>query len=401
MRIGMILDLDFPPDMRVENEATTLVNNGHDVYILCYDYHNNLPKSDKYKGINIHRIVKTKKWANRGRGLINTPLDYYSTFWASNIKSFIIENNVDILHIHDLYLVGAGLKVRQKFHIPLVADLHENYVEGLKHYKFANTFPGKYIISIPKWEKREIEWCRSADHLITVIDEAINRYQNLGIPDEKIHVAANYVNIEELLSLPIDAKIKEKYNNHFVIMYVGGFDIHRGLESVISALPMILKYCNNLKLVLVGYGRNYTDLSAMVNNLGVEKYVDFAGYQPVKNLPSYISASDICLIPHLKTGHTDNTIPHKLFHYMLFKKPVVASNCNPIERIINETNCGRIYPSMNSVKLAEVIYELFSDPILRSRLGQNGKLAVLQKYNWNEAAKNLIQLYKDFDSDKI
>ncbi|HET54118.1 MAG TPA: glycosyltransferase family 1 protein [Ignavibacteria bacterium] len=393
MRIGMVLDKRFPPDARVENEAVTLVKNNHEVFLLCYDFRNSLPKIEIYKGIKILRIAKTKKWANRGRGLINTPFDYYSRFWELNISYYVKENTIDVLHIHDLYLLGAGLKSQQKSKIPIIADLHENYVEGLKHYKFANTFPGKYIISIPKWEKREIEWCQSADHIITVIDEAANRYQNLGIQNNKIHVVANYVNINEVLSFPIDPSIKNNYRKYFVITYVGGFDTHRGLESIIRAIPLIVDYCKNLKLVLVGYGRNYTDLTKLVKSINVQQYVDFIGYQPAKNLPSYISASDICLIPHLKTIHTDNTIPHKLFHYMLFQKPVVASNCNPIERIIKETNCGKIYPSMNSVEFAKSIHALFADPELRSTLGRNGKIAVYKKYNWEQTSKTLLKLY--------
>ena len=81
----------------------------------------------------------------------------------------------------------------------------------------------------------------------------------------------------------------------------------------------------------------------MAQELSVSNYVVFEGFQPQEKIPSYIIASSIGLIPHLKTAHTDNTIPHKLFHYMLMNKPVVAANCNPIERILNESNAGLIY----------------------------------------------------------
>jgi glycosyltransferase involved in cell wall biosynthesis len=291
------------------------------------------------------------------------------------------------------------LRANRKLKLPLIADLHENYVEGLKHYKFANTFPGKYIISISKWEKKEREWCRKADHLITVIDEAVNRYKNIGIPTEKIHVVANYVNTVEFLSNPVDPAVAQKYQNDFVLMYIGGFDIHRGLETAVRAMPIVLKKYSQAKLVLVGRGRNQGDLKQLAVKLNIYNNVVFESFQPSEKLPSYISASDICLIPHLKTVHTDNTIPHKLFHYMLLEKPVVATNCNPIQRIIEETKCGLIYENKNSYHMADAVIKLYNNQSLRQQMGTNGRKAVLGKYNWEKTSGNLIEMYKMIGED--
>jgi glycosyltransferase involved in cell wall biosynthesis len=126
--------------------------------------------------------------------------------------------------------------------------------------------------------------------------------------------------------------------------------------------------------------------------LQIEKYISFEGWQPHKLLPSYIQASDVCIIPHLKTGHTDNTIPHKLFQYMLLKKPVLASNCKPIERIISETKCGLIYKSNDADDLAQKAVEIFNQSEI-NKIGENGFNAVITKYNWKETSKNLIDLY--------
>jgi len=399
----MILDLDFPPDMRVENEATALIQNDYEVFLLCLDYDNSLSKKEIYKGVHLNRIYKTKKLANRGRGLINTPFNYYTYFWAKQIVKFAKENCIQILHIHDLYMLGAGLIANRKLQLPLIADLHENYVEGLKHYRFANSFPGNILISIPKWAGKEVEWCNKADYLITVIEEAVERYKSIGIPEKKITVVANYVNQDEFLS-PIksgtkdNSEILNKFKDKFVVTYIGGFDIHRGIESVVKAMPKIIKECPNLQLVLVGNGKNLKALVRLSQDLKVDKYISFEGWQPPANLPFFIKASDICLIPHLKTVHTDNTIPHKLFHYMLLEKPVVATNCNPIERIINETECGLIYESNDSNGLAECIIKLNKNSKLRKEFGLNGEKAVIEKCNWENASRNLIKLYAKIEN---
>ena len=38
MKVGMILDAPFPPDLRVEKEALTLVGQGHEVILFCLSY---------------------------------------------------------------------------------------------------------------------------------------------------------------------------------------------------------------------------------------------------------------------------------------------------------------------------------------------------------------------------
>ena len=79
---------------------------------------------------------------------------------------------------------------------------------------------------------------------------------------------------------------------------------------------------------------------------------------------------------------------------MIFEKPVVASNCTPIERIINETGAGLTYNSNDENDLASKVIMLYNDPQLRNELGLKGKEAALEKYNWDKAALNLIDVYK-------
>ncbi len=400
MKIGMILDQVFPPDIRVENEGITLAQHGFSVDILCFSYQKDKIKNELFKGIKIHRIYKNKKWVKRGRALINTKFDYYTPFWARQIKKFIRENSIDSLHVHDLYLLGAAFKANETIGIKIIADLHENYVDGLRNYRFANTFPGNILISQKKWIKKEKEWCLRADHLITVIEEAVDRYIKLGLPREKITVVPNYVNIDRFLDTEDDTVKINQLQKKFVALYIGSFDLHRGLESVIMAVPKIIKEIPDFFLVLVGSGRNLNQLKILARNLKISENIAFEGYQPSKTLPSYLKGSSVCLIPHLKTTHTDNTIPHKLFHYMLLKKPVIVSDCDPLVRIVKESDCGLVYQSNQPDKLAACIHHLYHDQPLRQKMGENGYNAVIEKYNWKIGQNNMVKLYKDI-ADKL
>ncbi len=395
----MILDKEFYGDMRVENEVMALTKAGFNVFVYSFSY-NGKDSVENFHSAAIVKFSVSKKIIWKLRGLTNTIFNFYPTYLTNLFKKRIKNDNINVLHIHDLFLLPVGLKLKKIFpEIKLVGDLHENYVEGLKYYKFANTFPGNILISIPKWEKSEIEWCKKYDHIITVIDEAVERYAKLGVPKNKINVVANYVNSNSFLETNKNSSI-EKKESAFSALYIGGFDIHRGLESVVKAIPKIIEEIPNFKLILVGRGRNEQDLKNIAEKLNVSKHISFEGFQKPKFLPKYIKSADVCLIPHLKTVHTDNTIPHKLFHYMILGKPVLASNCNPIERIIKDAKAGLIYRSNNEKDFAEKFLELYKNPQSLIEMGENGIEAVKTKYNWEQTSENLINLYKKIDRKK-
>lgn len=394
-RIGMILDQDFPPDIRVENEAISLIGAGYDVYLLCYNYTSDTIIETDFKGIHLVKIPLSKKWAYRNRALVNTILDWFTPYWKLKIKSFIKNYQIDILHIHDLYLLGAALAVKKIIDIPIVSDLHENYVDGLEHYRFSATFPGNILISINHWRKKERKWVNRADMLITVIEEAVDRYHSLGVPREKIFAVPNYVKVDSFLGTrELDDTIIKKFLGKKVILYVGGFDKHRGLESVIKAMPKIMASAPDTLLVLVGAGSITDDLHQLTIEHSVSESVIFEGYQPLAILPSYIRAATLGLIPHLKTTHTDNTIPHKLFHYMIMGKPTIATDCNPLVRIIKNSNCGKIFRSNDSDDFAEKVLSLLSNEEQLAMMGANAQSALYESYTWQRAEKTLIQAYQ-------
>ena len=58
MKIGMVLDAEFPPDPRVENEAISLVKAGFDVFLFCLSYQTS--NQENYKGIEVRRYQSSK-----------------------------------------------------------------------------------------------------------------------------------------------------------------------------------------------------------------------------------------------------------------------------------------------------------------------------------------------------
>ena len=78
---------------------------------------------------------------------------------------------------------------------------------------------------------------------------------------------------------------------------------------------------------------------------------------------------------------------------MMLGKPVIVSSTKPMMRVVNDAKCGLIFEVQNPQSLAETIIQ-FQDEQMCKRLGENGKRAVHDRYNWQSTVKALLQLYR-------
>lgn len=398
MRILMVLDHPFPPDARVSNEAESLLEAGFEVVVLAISP-DERPARERMGGLEIIRDRLHKELRNKMRGLAGT-VPFLSWYVAWRVGQCYRERPFDAIHAHDLYLFGGALRAGRRLNVPVVGDLHENWVEALKHYAWSSRFPGRFLVSIPRWERLERRWVNAVDRLVVVIEEAAERNVALGVPPARIAVVPNTIKRSVFAGYGEEPAIAERIRSPFTITYTGGFDLHRGLSSVIEALPRVLERIEGARLVLVGEGRIRSELEELAARLGVRDHVLFEGWQPEALLKSYILGSDACLVPHLKTVHTDNTIPHKLFHYMYFGRPVVVSNCRPLERIVGETGAGVVFEAGNPTALAGALLQVASDREEAQRMGERGHRAVMDRYNWDETVQPLVRLYRELEASR-
>jgi glycosyltransferase involved in cell wall biosynthesis len=392
--ILMVLDKHYPPDLRVENEASTLQEAGFEVTVLAVSP-DVRPTRETHDGVRVIRERLPAFARNKMRGLAGT-LPLLDAYLGRRIRKVHEETKIDVLHAHDLYLFGACIRAGRKLSIPVVGDMHENWVEALRHYRWSTRFPGRLVINFRRWERLEREWSEGVDGLVVVIDEMRERLERTGVQNARTAVVPNTIRLSSFDSWPIEHGILDPIAGSFTIVYTGGMDKHRGLSSAIEAMPLVLRDIPRARLILVGDGAMRADLERQAQSLG--QAVLFTGWQAQEKIPTYIAAADVGLIPHRKTAHTDNTIPHKLFHYMHSSLPVVASDCQPLRRILESEKAGLIYPSEDPVGLAEALVLLGQDPEMRAELGRNGYNAVQERFNWRATSRPLIDLYRDIIS---
>ncbi|MCZ6678466.1 MAG: glycosyltransferase family 4 protein [Candidatus Poribacteria bacterium] len=393
----MILDQRFPPDIRVEKEARTLIRAGHTVHLLCRLDTDEM-RDQAVHGIHVHRRVflypdnfLAQKWNN-----LNDLFAFRNPKLIREIKAFIQAYGIDILHVHDLPPLRSALDAVRESKIQVIADLHENYPAAIQFYNPPQTLKGRFAYNTNRWKKYESQAVRRVDHVIVVVDEAKARLvDDCNLPPEQITVISNTEDVDYFAGLALNSEIINSYQGQFVLTYVGGFGSHRGIDVPIRALPQLIEKIPNVKLLLVGDGNIRSDLEELVRTHNVSDYVEFTGWQPFELMPTYIALSDICLVPHHANPHTDATVPHKLFQYMLLEKPVVVSSCRPLARIVRETKAGLVFESGNCDDFARRCLELI-DRDKRQLLGASGRKAILEKYNWAKTGVDLVGVYERF-----
>lgn len=388
----MILDQLFPYDQRVENEAISLIKAGNQVTVFSVG-DDSRKQFDNYKEITVIRYKLPIYLRNKLRGLVGF-LNLYEILLSSKVKELINRESFDAIHIHDLYLAKIGITIKKKYSIPFVLDLHENYVSALSEYKWSTTFPGRLFVNIEKWSKLEKKWIISADKVVTVIDEMKKKYTNLyNLPKEKFIVTPNTPQINDFRSFPINNTITNKYQGKRIILYSGGFDYHRGLDTAIKAIDLVKDVISDVILLLVGDGRIMNELKELVYYMNLGEYVKFEGWQDQSMIRSYVNLADIGLIPHVKSPQTDASIPHKLGYYLSEGLPIISSNCVSLKRMIETTDSGLIFESGNEKDLSDKIIKLFEDDNLMKIFQKNALVAAETTFNWDYTVKELVDFY--------
>ena len=314
MKILMVVDHKIPTDIRVENEAESLAKAGHEVGILAIGDFTET-KDVYHNGYTIHQVAVSKQYRNKMHGLAGM-IPWMDWFISKHVDRIFKTKRYEAVHFHDLYTFGAARKLKKKYGVYCIGDMHENYVEVIKDYKWPRNFPNNLLVSFKKWERREKEWLPKMDRVMTVSQGILDRIILKGGKPENAFLLPNYLRLDLFDEFPVNDAILEKYSGSFSLIYVGGFIQNRGLEHVILGVTTLKEQIPNLKLILVGDGEMMPQLRQMVIENDLQEFVDFEGWKNQSEIKSYLLAANVGLVPFRKTPQTDNSSSNKLFQYM-------------------------------------------------------------------------------------
>lgn len=401
MRICMVLETDFPPDIRVEKEARALLDAGHEITLVC-EGRGGDGRPGSWEGVRIVRVPSAGPFGDR-LSTLSREIVYRDPRFARAIRNEI--ERTDVLHVHDLRLAATGLAVAAPSSVPVVLDLHENLPAALDSYRrdvgLYRRLLAQPISPVGRLERYERHAVESATRVIVVVEEMAERLIAAGADPGRIAVVENTEDPARFLSIPV-TPVPEfaEAARSFTLLYVGSLSgSHRGLHTAIDAMSTIRGTEPKAQLVIVGDGPERARLERQARALRADEAVRFLGHQPFERVPSLIAASDVCLVPHDSDPQTEAALPHKLFQYMLMGRPVVVSSCRPLKRVISETGAGVVFTAGDPTSLAGAVLSL-RNPDQRGPLGEAGRRAASTIYSWGRSAERLVGLYRELEGGR-
>ncbi|MCH2200299.1 MAG: glycosyltransferase family 4 protein [Flavobacteriales bacterium] len=400
MKILMLLDGPYEGDFRLKKEVSTLLENGHEITLVCYRT-GDKPKESIEGALKLLRTEKVID--NRRAGFIDILNSVFFINFDISKRLSGLHESFDVVHVHDLPLANTGLRYARKKQIPCVLDLHENYPEALKIWFSWRKNPlirikNKVFFGYSKWFSRERRMTQKYDFVVAVVEEMKERIVELHkLDSSKVYVVSN----TEPKDLFLPVKGEKSSSDRFQILYVGGIGPHRGLQTAIAAMPEIVKKHAHAEMVIIGSGNTDTMnyLRNLVSKLKMEEHVNFTGRLPFKEALEYMKGAGINMIPHLKNNHTDHTIPHKLFQIMNSEFLLLVSSCKPLKRIVEEYDAGLVFEADNPRDFADQVDFAINNPEKVLAKAKNAHKAVQgEGLNWEADAKRLVALYDDIAS---
>jgi glycosyltransferase involved in cell wall biosynthesis len=341
----------------------SLANNGHRVTLIVAD-----GKHDEIRdGVEIFDVGASKSRLDR---IKNSP---------KRILERALLLDADLYHLHDPELIPIGLKLK-RLGKRVVFDSHEDVPSQLLGKPYLNK-PALWSLSkayglFERWA------CRQLDGVITATPFIRDKF--LSVNQRTLDIN-NFPNIGEYdaAQVPWSKKANE-------VCYVGGISQGRGIRELIEAMGLVrsgvrLNLCGNFsgpwlvekcKSIPGWHACNiygYLDRPA-VNNV-LRKSV--AGLVTFRPMPNHIFSQ-----------------PNKLFEYMAAGIPVIASNFPLWKDIVLGYRCGLCVDPMDPIAIAIAIDYLSQHPEEAFQMGQNGRNAVAQYFNWSLEESKLIAFYK-------
>ena len=288
-----------------------------------------------------------------------------------------VKLNADVYHLHDpeLITIGLLLKFRGK---KVIFDSHEDVQAQMLFKPYLNRFTSSIIANI--YRAFEILACSQFDGIVVATEKIESRFKSIN---KNIAVIRNYPIISEFQN-QIEFSDKNKS-----ICYAGGIYAERGITEICSALTFVHA---EVSFALCGVCPDQEYMS-MLERLPSWGRVKFLGNLNRKELADFYGNSMVGMVTfHPLPNHTES-LPTKLFEYMSAGLPVIASNFPLWNEIIEREQCGLCVDPLNPSSIASAIQYMMSNSAEAKKMGDRGRQAVINKYNWQVEEKNLLAFY--------
>lgn len=326
-------------------------------------YHKNMRGYELVDGVKVHRV-----------GNINFNFGVVKKMMSLNSKL-----NFDVIHAHFLGISTLIQGITSKIiRVPFVVTLHgaEIFSKGIIK-RFCLLFPKK---------------------VMCVSHYTANLAKRLT-DKNKISIVYNGIDTKRLRPTKSKKMFTKQIGliNKKIILSVGDLVKRKGFDTVIKALPSLIKLFPSLTYVIIGRGPEKQNLILQSKKLTVEKYIRYVDYVSDEELSNYYNACDIFVL-------MSRTLTKEMgvegfgivfIEASLFCKPVIAGKSGGTSDAVIDGVTGFLIDSTNINEFQKKISLLLKNPGLRKKFGKNGRDRVVKNMLWKHNSQRTVRVYND------
>lgn len=300
-----------------------------------------------------------------------------------------LKEDADVYHCHEPDALCIGVLLKKIKNKKIVYDVHEHWPSmaaltafgplGQKIVKY------RHIDGFIQFftEYFELYLAKKADRIITVSDSVAERFHKIGLE------TYNIMNVPMIL--------QENVNNHKInpndIVYVcGKLGFSKGVDIALQMLSSLKKDYTHIHLTLIGDLQD--DVLGQID-YHLKERVEITGFVPYEIMYRKISEGGVGLILFQNTHYNSYIgLPNKLFDYMMCGLPVVASDFPEIRKVIQTSECGIVVDVEDVDSIVKGVKYLLDNPTEAQIMGERGRMAIEDEYNWDKMENKLLALYE-------
>ena len=229
-----------------------------------------------------------------------------------------------------------------------------------------------------------------ANHILCVSRVLADEAQQRGASRERVHVVPNAIDPHRFQRPGPEPSIRARLglDGSIVIGHVGLFYFWDRLDVLIKVVKSMRERHCGIKVMLVGDGPEMENLKQTASRLGMENAVLFPGPVPRDEVPAYIDAMDICVLPDSNAFGS----PIALFEFMAMGKPCVVPDLGPMRDVIEDGVTAIMFVHEDYSALGKALLRFVEDSALRRQVGTRARDAVFKRHTWAANARFIVQL---------
>ena len=348
-------------DIRIfHKECMTLAYLEYDVNLVVCDNLGN----EVLNGVHIYSVGKYK---NRFERLL---------VYQKKVFNKVLEIKPQMIHFHDPELLFLANKLVRLGYI-VIYDVHEDLPKQiLNKYWIPKIFRRQCSILAKLLEKYYAKRFHGIITATEILKKRFIAYNNLGTI-----TVGNYPLLHE-------AKFRETEINNETICYIGSISKSRGIIPLVESLAI-----SKVTLKLAGPFSGDISLDD-ITKLSGGNFVEYLGILNRTQIVELLNTVSIGIVTLFPTPSYIESVPIKMFEYMMFKLPIIASNFTFWQQMLCEENCALFVNPKSKEEIANSCKILIEDKIKSKNMGENGYNAVIKRFNWNIESQKLKIFYE-------